>query len=279
MLVERPDPRLQAPCSSTYSAPWWTGARRSPGRPKKSSNPLGISSIGWPLPTPGAANTSPGWRKCAPAGSPLPSSTCCTGATSYALLPRFDLQNLSDEVLDDLTLVWHRLDAWPDVPAALARLEAEILAGAGVERQHFADGRSRAPQRISLGRDPRRRNCAATTSRSRASISPPARRSISTPAQCMMVAAHSNDLAAAAKLGLRTAHTARVERIWTEHRRGRADRCRSISRRRIWPTWPTSSACNVSPDTPAPAARRSSPGCDRPACSSSAGSWRAKCRP
>ena len=30
------------------------------------------------------------------------------------------------------------------------------------------------------------------------------------PAQCMMVAAHSNDLAAAAQLGLRTAHTARV---------------------------------------------------------------------
>jgi len=29
------------------------------------------------------------------------------------------------------------------------------------------------------------------------------------PAQCMMVAAHSDDLAAAAKLGLRTAHTAR----------------------------------------------------------------------
>ncbi len=30
------------------------------------------------------------------------------------------------------------------------------------------------------------------------------------PGDCMMVAAHSNDLAAAGKLGLRTAHTARV---------------------------------------------------------------------
>jgi 2-haloacid dehalogenase len=30
------------------------------------------------------------------------------------------------------------------------------------------------------------------------------------PAQCMMVAAHSRDLAAAAKLGLRTGHIARV---------------------------------------------------------------------
>jgi 2-haloacid dehalogenase len=36
------------------------------------------------------------------------------------------LQNLSDEVLDDLTLVWHRLDAWPDVAAALARLKRKF---------------------------------------------------------------------------------------------------------------------------------------------------------
>ncbi len=62
------------------------------------------------------------------------------------LLPRFELQNLSDEVLDDLTLIWHRLDAWPDVPAALARLKTQIQNRAGVERQHLADGRSRPPQ-------------------------------------------------------------------------------------------------------------------------------------
>ena len=42
-------------------------------------------------------------------------------------MPRFGLQNLSDAVLDDLTLSWHRLDAWPDVPAALARLKKKFL--------------------------------------------------------------------------------------------------------------------------------------------------------
>ena len=42
------------------------------------------------------------------------------------LLPRFGLENLSDEVIDDLTLVWHRLDAWPDVPAAMARLKTKF---------------------------------------------------------------------------------------------------------------------------------------------------------
>ena len=62
------------------------------------------------------------------------------------LLPRFGLQNLSDEVLDDLTLVWHRLDAWPDVAGGAGAPQTQIPDRAGVERQHFVDGRSRPPQ-------------------------------------------------------------------------------------------------------------------------------------
>ena len=30
--------------------------------------------------------------------------------------PKFGLQKLDDKTADDLTLAWHRLDAWPDVP-------------------------------------------------------------------------------------------------------------------------------------------------------------------
>ena len=124
------------------------------------------------------------------------------------LLPRFGLQNLSDEVLDDLTLVWHRLDAWPDVPAALARLKRKFWlapvsnvnislmvdlarlnhfpwdAILGAEVAH--DFKPKPPVYLAA--------CAAFDLK---------------PGECMMVAAHSNDLAAAAKLGLRTAHTAR----------------------------------------------------------------------
>src|SRR5262249_13553936 len=43
------------------------------------------------------------------------------------LMPRFGLENLPDEVVGELTLAWHRLDAWPDVPAALARLRKKFL--------------------------------------------------------------------------------------------------------------------------------------------------------
>ncbi len=125
------------------------------------------------------------------------------------ILPRFGLQNLSDEVLDDLTLVWHRLDAWPDVPAALARLKRKFII-APVSNGNIAlmvdlARRNDFPWDAILGAEvagdfkPKPRVYLAACEAFALS-----------PAQCMMVAAHSNDLAAAVALGLRTAHTARV---------------------------------------------------------------------
>ena len=125
------------------------------------------------------------------------------------LLPRFDLQNLSDEVLDDLTLVWHRLDAWLDVPAALARLKRKFWLAP------VSNGN------ISLMVDLARRNAfpwdAILGSEIAGDFKPKPVVYLAacaafdlTPAQCMMVAAHSNDLGAAAQQGLRAAHTARV---------------------------------------------------------------------
>ena len=126
------------------------------------------------------------------------------------LLPRFELQNLSDEVLDDLTLVWHRLDAWPDVPAALTRLSQKFwlapVSNGNISLMVDLARRNNLPWDAILGaeiaQDYKRKpgvylaSCAAFDLK---------------PQQCMMVAAHSNDLEAAAKLGLRTAHTARPD--------------------------------------------------------------------
>jgi len=125
------------------------------------------------------------------------------------LQPRFGLQKLSDEVIDDLTLVWHRLDAWPDVPAALARLKRKFIiapvSNGNISLMVDLARRNNFPWDAILGaeiagdykRKPRvyLASCAALDL---------------APAQCMMVAAHSDDLAAASALGLRTAHTARV---------------------------------------------------------------------
>ncbi len=124
------------------------------------------------------------------------------------LLPRFGLENLSGEVLDDLTLIWHRLDAWPEVPAALARLKRRFTIAP------VSNGN------ISLMVDLARRNDFPWDAILGAEIAgdykPMPRVYLAAcaaldlaPARCMMVAAHSSDLAAAAACGLRTAHIAR----------------------------------------------------------------------
>src|SRR5258706_10263951 len=41
--------------------------------------------------------------------------------------PRFGLEKLDETVLQELTLVWHRLDAWKDVAAGFARLHRRYV--------------------------------------------------------------------------------------------------------------------------------------------------------
>jgi 2-haloacid dehalogenase len=126
------------------------------------------------------------------------------------LLPRFGLENLSDEVIDDLNLVWHRLDAWPDVSGAMKRLKRTY------KLAPCSNGN------ISLMVDLARRNDipwdAILGSEVAGDFKPKPRVYFAAcealdlpPAQCMMVAAHSRDLAAAATCGLRTGHIARVD--------------------------------------------------------------------
>jgi 2-haloacid dehalogenase len=123
-------------------------------------------------------------------------------------MPRFGLRDVSDDVLHDLTMAWHRLDAWPDVPAALKRLRKKFLLAP------VSNGN------ISLMVDLARRNefpwDAILGAEVAGDYKPKPRVYLAAceafdlkPSQCMMVAAHSNDLAAAAACGLGTGHTAR----------------------------------------------------------------------
>ena len=123
-------------------------------------------------------------------------------------MPRFGLTDLSETVRHELTLAWHRLDAWPDVPAALKRLRKKFLLAP------VSNGN------ISLMVDLARHNDFPWDAILGAEIAgdykPKSRVYLAAceafdlkPVQCMMVAAHSNDLAAAAACGLRTGHIAR----------------------------------------------------------------------
>jgi 2-haloacid dehalogenase len=124
------------------------------------------------------------------------------------ILPRFHIENLSEADRRSLNLAWHRLDAWPDVPPGLARLKRRYLLAP------VSNGN------ISLMVDLARRNAFPWDAILGAEIAgdykPKPRVYLAAaeafdlpPAECMMVAAHTNDLMAAAKLGLRTAHIAR----------------------------------------------------------------------
>jgi len=125
-------------------------------------------------------------------------------------LPRFDLQNLSGAVLHELTLSWHRLDAWPDVPAALARLKRKFMiapvSNGNISLMVDLARRNNFPWDAILGAE------VAGDYKPKPGVYLAACTALDlAPAQCMMVAAHSNDLAAAARVGLRTAHTARPD--------------------------------------------------------------------
>jgi 2-haloacid dehalogenase len=126
------------------------------------------------------------------------------------ILPRFAAEALGEADRRELNMAWHRLDAWPDVPPGLKRLRLRHLLAP------LSNGN------ISLMVDLARRNDfpwdAILGAEFAGDYKPKPRVYLSAaeafdlaPQECMMVAAHSSDLAAAAAVGLRTAHIARPD--------------------------------------------------------------------
>ncbi len=119
---------------------------------------LGPAWTGFNSPTPGATNTSRPWKRFARGAGRTPSWTCCIGARCQ-FLPRFGLATLDETTLDQLTLAWHRLDAWQDVCRRPRAIAAAVSDRSRVERQHRSHVRPGAQERLSLGRDFGRRHC------------------------------------------------------------------------------------------------------------------------
>jgi 2-haloacid dehalogenase len=124
--------------------------------------------------------------------------------------PRFGLGGLDESVLRELNLAWHKLDAWRDVTPGLRRLRRRLLLAP------VSNGN------IALMADLARRNDFPWDAILGAEIAgdykPKPRVYLASaeafnlqPRECMMVAAHSGDLQAAAAVGLRTAHVARPD--------------------------------------------------------------------
>jgi 2-haloacid dehalogenase len=140
------------------------------------------------------------------------------------ILPRFKISDLEDDVARDLNLAWHRLDGWPDVAPGLAQLRKRHLLAP------VSNGN------ISLMVDLARRNGLPWDAILGAEIAgdykPKPRVYLTacdafdlSPSECMMVAAHSNDLQHAAACGLRTAHISRPN----EHGPGKGERAPKVA--------------------------------------------------
>jgi 2-haloacid dehalogenase len=126
------------------------------------------------------------------------------------VLAGLGLGDVDEATRTNLNLAWHRLDAWPDVPVGLARLRTCFLVAP------CSNGN------ISLMVDLARRNGFAWDAILGAELArdykPMPTVFLSSaaaldcaPGETMMVAAHSDDLAAAASAGLRTAFVARPD--------------------------------------------------------------------
>ena len=124
------------------------------------------------------------------------------------ILLRFDVKDVAENKLVNLNLAWHRLDAWPDVTPGLMRLKKDFLlapvSNGNISLMVNLARRNGFPWDAILGAEvagdykPK----PAVYLKSCEAFDLP-------PAGCMMVAAHSYDLAAAIACGLRSAHVAR----------------------------------------------------------------------
>lgn len=123
---------------------------------------------------------------------------------------RFGLERIDEPALSQLVLAWHRLDAWPDARRILPRLRERFLlapvSNGNVSLMVDLARRNGFPWDAILGAE------IARDYKPKPRVYLAAAEAFDLPpGDCMMVAAHSSDLAAAAAAGLRTAHVARRE--------------------------------------------------------------------
>jgi 2-haloacid dehalogenase len=124
------------------------------------------------------------------------------------LLAELEIDDLSDAEIDALNLAWHRLDPWPDALAGMARLKRRFtlasLSNGNVALMVDMARRAGLPWDVILGAE------VARAYKPQPEAYDSAARMLSLdPAECLMVAAHPADLAAAAARGLRTAYVHR----------------------------------------------------------------------
>lgn len=125
------------------------------------------------------------------------------------VLQDFNVKGLSEQQKDELNRVWHRLDPWPDTVSGLTRLKSKFIIGTcsngNIALMVNMAKRAGLPWDCILGAEVARQYKPHPD----AYLNSVAALDLS-PQQCVMVAAHNNDLVAAGEQGLNRAFVARV---------------------------------------------------------------------
>ena len=125
-----------------------------------------------------------------------------------SLVPKFGLDGLNEDEIDDLNRVWHRLDPWPDAVEGLTRLRTRFvlatLSNGNVALLINMAKSAGLPWDAVLSSE-----LAGTYKPDRRVYAKAADLLGLTPEEVMMVAAHTQDLRAAAEVGFRTAYVPR----------------------------------------------------------------------
>ncbi len=124
------------------------------------------------------------------------------------ILPRFHVDTLTEVQRAALNLAWHKLDAWPDVPPGMKRLKRKYMlapvSNGNISLMVDLARRNDMPWDVILGAE------IAGDYKPKPQVYLAAAAALDlAPHDCMMVAAHTNDLMAAATQNLRTGHIAR----------------------------------------------------------------------
>jgi len=124
------------------------------------------------------------------------------------LAPAHGLHGLDDSQINEINHMWHRLDPWPDAVEGLARLKKQYviatLSNGNVALLVNMAKRAGLPWDAILGAEVAR--CYKPMPEAYLTT---VRMLDLSPSECMMVAAHNSDLAAARALGFRTAFVCR----------------------------------------------------------------------
>lgn len=126
------------------------------------------------------------------------------------VLKEFEIEGLDEETIGELNRAWHRLDPWPDVVEGLGRLKRRFILAAlsngNVALMVNLARHAELPWDMILGAE------IAGAYKPQPEVYDRAAALLDlAPGQCMMVAAHADDLMAAHRRGFRTAFVPRPE--------------------------------------------------------------------